>query len=144
VSDLQKQINQRIDAFVNEIAELARQQALETLSSALGGRGKAGRRVAAAALPLSLASSRGKGEKRSRVELNAVTDGLAAKVTSKPGLRIEQLARELGTPTKELSLPMRKLVAEGRVRSEGQRRATRYFPGNGSVRRKRRGKRAKG
>ena len=45
------------------------------------------------------------------------------------GLRIEEINRELGTTTKDLALPIRKLVADGMLAAKGQRRATKYFPG---------------
>ena len=47
--------------------------------------------------------------------------------------------------TKDLALPIRKLVGQKQIRTEGQRRATRYFPGagGGGGRRARRGRRGK-
>jgi len=42
---------------------------------------------------------------------------------------VEQIKLALGASTKDLALPMRKLVASGAVRSEGAKRATTYFPG---------------
>jgi len=50
-------------------------------------------------------------------------------VKATPGLRIEQINKQLGTTTKDLALPIRKLEAEGVIATKGQRRATQYFPG---------------
>jgi predicted transcriptional regulator len=50
-------------------------------------------------------------------------------IKSHPGLRIEEINRELGTTTKDLALPMRKLIAGKAIKTEGQRRATKYFAG---------------
>lgn len=132
VSDFQNQINLRIEAFVAEMTELAKRQALATMSQALGGRPANGRRAGALSLNLGR-SSRAKGEKRPASEIAAIVQNLAAAVNSEPGLRIEELSRRIETPTKELALPMKKLIAEGQVRSEGQRRATKYFPGDGTA-----------
>jgi hypothetical protein len=70
---------------------------------------------------------RPKGAKRRPEALTALTDKLGAFIVKNPGLRIEQLGRALGTPTKELALPVKKLIAAKRVSSKGQKRATTYF-----------------
>ena len=44
-----------------------------------------------------------------------------------PGLRIEQINKEIGTSTKDLALPIRKLVAEKRVKVKGKKRSTTYY-----------------
>jgi hypothetical protein len=131
--DLQTEINQRIDAFVAEITELARRQALETMADAIGGRalGAVGGRRKASGTIAPARAARAKGEKRPAAEIAATVDRLLGAVGSEPGMRIEQIARAMGSATRELTLPMRKLIADGRVRSEGERRATRYFPGSG-------------
>lgn len=36
---------------------------------------------------------------------------------------------ELGTVTKDLALPIRKLIADGVLIAKGQKRSTKYFPG---------------
>jgi hypothetical protein len=131
VSDLQLQINQRIAAFVAEITDLARRQALATMATALGERGPARGRRGGAALAAST-RSRAKGEKRPASEIAALVDRMAAAVAAEPGLRIEQIGRQLEMPTKELVLPVRKLIADGAIRTEGARRATRYFPADGT------------
>jgi hypothetical protein len=141
VSDLQHQINVRIEAFVAEITDLARRQALATMSEAIGGAritGNTGRRGGSGA-----SSRRSKGEKRPAGEIAAIAASLAEAVAGEPGLRIEEISKRIGTSTKELALPMKKLLAEGHVRSEGQRRATRYYPGDGTAAtpRRRRGRR---
>jgi hypothetical protein len=43
------------------------------------------------------------------------TTQFAAFVKAHPGLRIEQINKELGTTTKDMALPIRKLIAEGMI-----------------------------
>ena len=50
-------------------------------------------------------------------------------VAKHPGLRIEQINKELGTTTKDLALPIRKLIADGALKTKGAKRSTTYFAG---------------
>jgi len=50
-------------------------------------------------------------------------------VKAHPGLRIEQINKELGTTTKDLALPIRKLISEAAITAKGEKRSTTYFPG---------------
>ena len=52
-------------------------------------------------------------------------------VTANPGMRIEQINKELGTSTRDLQLPIRKLISTGSLKSKGEKRATTYFAGAG-------------
>ena len=71
----------------------------------------------------------GRGVKRSPEDLEALSEQFAGFVKNNPGLRIEQINKELGTTTKELALPIRKLIAEGFVSAKGKKRSTTYYPG---------------
>jgi hypothetical protein len=139
VPNFEQQIAQRVQAFVTEITELARQQALETLSSALAegvGRGRAGGRGRNGASPVRI-SRRGRdrsGNRRSPEEIDRASQALLSEIQANPGLRVEQIGRTLGAATKDLTLPLKKLLSQRLVRSEGQRRATRYFPAGGGGR----------
>jgi len=138
MNDLSDQISKLVDEFVNQVTTLARKAAMDTLGAALGsaapalgngaGRGRGRGRVARAAP----ASSRlPKGAKRPPGEISLLKDRVYEYITSNAGQRIEQINKELGTSTRELSLPLKKLIAEGAVRTEGEKRATTYFPGDG-------------
>jgi hypothetical protein len=137
VPNFEQMISQRVQAFVTEITELARQQALETLSSALvaGGRGRPGRpKNGHVGQPARVTGRRGGGRdrggnRRSPEEIDRASQALLSEIQSNPGLRVEQIGRALGAATKDLTLPLKKLLSQKMVRSEGQRRATRYFPG---------------
>ena len=67
-----------------------------------------------------------------------LADSFVEFVTKNPGLRIEQINKQLGTSTKDLALPIRKLLSEGAIKAKGKKRSTAYFPGEGQ--RKKKGK----
>lgn len=135
--NFEQMIAQRVHVFVAEIAELARQQAFETLSSALAsGQGRGRGRPRKNGLPLAPPGRGGRGRdrsgnRRSPDEIDRASQSLLAEIQANPGLRVEQIGRTLGAATKELTLPLKKLLSQRVVRSEGQRRATRYFPAGG-------------
>jgi hypothetical protein len=68
------------------------------------------------------------GEKRTPAELGQIVEQLLHYIRSNPNQGVEQIAKSLGTSTKELTLPIRKLLGDKRISSKGQKRATRYSP----------------
>lgn len=75
--------------------------------------------------------------KRSSEEVEQMTERLYAKIAERPGLKMEELTVALGLSTSDLQLPASRLfgknsrghkVGEPRIRVEGHKRATRYFP----------------
>ena len=93
--------------FVDDVSQLMRLEALETIETALGTRGA-------------------RGAKRSPDELAALSKRLLDYIAKRPGQRIEQIAEGMGTSTRELSLPLKKLISERRIGRKGQKRATTY------------------
>lgn len=71
---------------------------------------------------------RRKGAKRDPKELAALTEKLGAFIKKTPGQRIEQIGKAMGTPTKDLALPVKKLIEAKKISTKGQKRATTYFP----------------
>ena len=156
MSNAENNIKNRVDAFVNDLSDLIRQSALEAVAEALkkGGEvslpaprrpgrpakvveapapvkpaGKPGRPAKAASSASSAAAAKRRaGEKRSPVLLAQVTDQVGNHIKSNPGQGVEQIAKALSTTTKELTLPIRKLLGDKKITSKGQKRATRYFP----------------
>jgi hypothetical protein len=138
-SDLDQQIRDRIETFVQELGALVRKSAVQAVASALGQgaptRRGPGRPRANGLGGLLRVGRRGpgrppgrrKGEKRAPEQLALLVDKLLSAIKSKPGQRIEEIATTLGTTTKELTLPAKKLISEKRVSTRGQKRATRYF-----------------
>ena len=80
---------------------------------------------ASAASLTPVASTRGR---RSQVEVENLGETLLTFVKRHPGQRGEQIASELGTDTKTMRLPMKKLIEDGKVKTTGQRRGMCYFP----------------
>jgi len=134
-NSLDDRIRARVELFASELAELIRESAMETVSVALAGArpspGRGGRRAAAAAAVRGAgrgrAASREKGAKRPPDEIERLTGRLLDYVKGNPGQRIEQIADGMGTSTKELNLPAKKLIAGKQLRTKGQKRATQYF-----------------
>lgn len=131
MSNFQHEMNQVVDGFVAQITELARRAALNTLEATFASHGAG--RVPTVALPRGVTPvgrpRGGRGAKRRPEDLEALCNQFATFVKSHPGLRIEQINKELGTTTKDLALPIRKLIAESRITAKGRKRSTTYFPG---------------
>ena len=124
MSDFQNEMNRVVADFVTQITELARMAARDMIDEALG-KGSRG------ATSLGRGRSRGgRGAKRTGDELEKLADNFHTFVSKHPGLRIEQINKQLGTTTKDLALPIRKLIAEGALKTKGEKRSTAYFPGD--------------
>jgi hypothetical protein len=124
--DPHRKIQALIDSFVAELGEVAKQIALEQLKTAFGS-------VKLAPLPLSSPSSAaGAGRpgrsRRGQREIEALRTKLLAVIADNPGCRAEDINGALGTRTPQIAQPLRRLVADRLVRTEGARRGTKYFP----------------
>lgn len=149
-SPLDREIRARIDSLLTDISQLVKRAALDSVRTAFGGdasgaaptaaprRGPGRPRKDVAAAPAPRSGKRGK---RSSEDVQATADKFLDYVKANPGQSTEQIGKALGMATKELQLPVVKLVQSGAVRTEGQKRGTKYFAGGGK--RAKRGKRAK-
>ena len=128
-SSVESDIRSRVEAFVEEITTMIRTSALEVVSEALGegGTRPAARGRARAVTAVVSSGRRAKGAKRDPRMLQALTDKLGDYIKKNPGMRIEQIGKALGTPTKDLALPVKKLIAGKKISTKGQKRATTYF-----------------
>ena len=126
MANLHSDIQRLVDGFVAQVTELARRAAIDTLESALGRSGTRGGSAGMARI----GRSRGRGAKRTSNELEKLQDDFLSFVGKNPGMRIEQINKQLGTTTKDLALPIRKLIADGSLKAKGKKRSTTYFLGS--------------
>jgi hypothetical protein len=130
MNDVDRQIRDRVESFVAELTDLVRQAALESVSEVLGGQAVPGalrRRGGRPPRP----RIRRRGGKRSPEEIDATTQRVLDYVRDNPGHGVEQMAIDLATNTKDLTLPIKKLLSNGDLLTEGQKRATKYFATSG-------------
>lgn len=126
MTDLDHAIRQRVEDFVQEMTELVRQAALESVSAALGtpgasaSRAKGGKRTTAGFVAK-------RGGKRTAKELEQQGGALVTMIRQTPGIRADQLAKAMGVMTRDLALPIKKLLADKAITKKGQKRATAYF-----------------
>lgn len=120
MNDLNSQISQVVSEFVASVTALARRAAVDGLTASLEGTPSA----KGAKSPV-----RDKGAKRDADQLQQLQGRVLEYVAAKPGMRIEQINKDLGTSTRDLQLPIRKLVASGELKTKGEKRATTYFAG---------------
>jgi hypothetical protein len=132
-----------VDQFVSDLSARVHEQALDTVRAALGegaapkrrGPGrprKAGKR--GPGRPPKARRGPGRPRKaararRSSADLEATSAKVLAYVRSNAGQRLEEIGRGLRTATAGLKRPIQVLVADGKLRTEGQKRGTKYFAG---------------
>ena len=141
---LDSEIRARVDAFAVELGTLVGRTAVEAVRGALGDgtaphrRGPRRPRKAAGPArrrpgrPPKAAKARGgRRGRRSSEDVQATAERVRAHVRANPGQRMEEISGALRMQTGELTLPVSKLMAAGGLRSEGQKRGTRYYAGGG-------------
>lgn len=124
-----------IAQFTDDLTQLVRRNALQQVLSALGGedvprssgRPRMPRRTSAKP---GRVGARARGT-RSAQDVAAMREQLLAHVKAHPGQRGEQIAAALKTDVKTMRAPMLELIAEKKVRTEGQRRGMTYFATGG-------------
>lgn len=151
MTDINNQIRTTITYFASELNELVRQATVASVAQALGTSNlvvppapvRRGRPPVAVkkATGLAPAAERprgadGRAAKRTTEELAEMAEQFLNYVRENPGQRIEAIGESLGIETKVLALPVKKLLAEGRVKTEGQKRATSYFVAGGKSKRR--------
>lgn len=135
-------IRSRVDAFVADLQELIRTAALGAVMMSLeaGVPGSTGRRRMraasratrrAASAVRTAARKAGKRIRRSTEDVEALAAKVLAHVKANAGHRLEDIGRGLRMDTKHLKRPIQKLRAERRLKTEGQKRGTKYFAGSG-------------
>lgn len=129
VPNFDQQIRKTIEAFVEELSALVRSAAVQSVTEAFGASsGARVRGLDAKALARATGRARPKGQKRAPEDLEQLVGQLLAAIKATPGQRMEQIAKGLKSTTQELALPAKKLIADKKIKTKGERRATKYFP----------------
>jgi len=127
-SDIDSRIRGMVEAFASDLTALIRESAFETVRAALG-EGSSGRRGRVAGASASgVRRALPKGAKRPPGEISKLTARLLEYVKGHRGERIEQIAKGMSVSTRELNLPVKKLISAKSIRTRGHKRATQYFP----------------
>jgi hypothetical protein len=135
-------IRSQIDQFLTSISQLVRQAAVEAVKDALGGtgpsvatparRGPGRPRKVQADAAAAAGPKPGKRGRRSSADLEGASAKVLDYVKANPGSRLEEIGRGLGVDTAGLKGPIKALLAAGSLRTEGQKRGTKYFVGGQS------------
>jgi hypothetical protein len=125
--DPHREIQALVDSFVADLSELAKRIAIEQLKTAFGVGVKLAPKSALKLPPPAPPARRASRARRRQHEIEALRDKLRAAIAAHPGLRAEDINAALGTKTAQIAQPLRRLVADRLVRTEGARRGTRYF-----------------
>jgi len=116
-----ERLEQQIEHLIREHLVECTRRAMQAVERGFSGaRRTAPRRVEAA--------RRAVGRRRSVEEIDALAERLAAAVCAKPGTTMVVLALEVGASAQDLERPAQRLKKAGRIRTVGERDATRYFP----------------
>jgi hypothetical protein len=134
--DIQQQIETSIHAFVQELSTLVKAATVESVSQALGGEGapakaRRGRppgskNASARAMVPVRPPRRGKRAKRSSEQVDAMAARVLEHVKKNSGTSVERMSKVFKVKSKELMLPIRKLISEKKLKTSGQRRGTKY------------------
>ena len=118
---LQRQLQANIDAFSANVTAIVAQAVRDAVDAALRTTpaAKSGARASGSPRTAGKRPTSGRG---SSLEVDTVL----AEVKRKGGRGVEQLAKSLRVKTKQLQLPLRKLIAAKKVKTKGQRRGMRY------------------
>ena len=127
---LDSQIRTCINSFVEELSSLVKQAAVESVRDALGGSSTPVRRrpgLPRKAKALTKRSTSKRRKRRSSGAVETVAARILAKVKTNPGLGVGEIGGTLRLASKDLRLPILKLLGDKKIRTTGQRRGTKYF-----------------
>ena len=80
----------------------------------------------ASSAPAGKRARKGKRVKRSSADVDAMAAALLAYVAAHEGQSIEQIGKGMGVATKELKLPVIKLMEAKKLKTKGKKRGTKY------------------
>jgi hypothetical protein len=114
----------KIQAALDQLIRAIHEETVASFSAMLT---SGGRSPGASATRSASSRPKSPGGKRTAEELDALKTTLLEVIRKQPGLRTEQISKEIGASTKDLQLPMLQLREEKRIRIKGQKRAAQYF-----------------
>ncbi len=133
----EKAIQAHVASFVRDLTAMIRESALETVRAALGeavtkkrGPGRPrGSRSTKAKAKATTRRRKGKRIRRSTEDVEALGARILAHLKANPGQGVTEIARALRRTSKDLKLPIQKLLADKKLKTKGERRGTKYFAG---------------
>lgn len=75
-----------------------------------------------------VATRKTNGTKRTSEQVERLAARALTAVTKSPGMNVGEISKVVKASTKDLALPMRKLIEGKTIRTKGERSATTYFP----------------
>jgi hypothetical protein len=124
------EIRRLVDDFVAQLTEIVHESALDMVREALGDT-PAPRKRGPGRPPKATAAKPGRKRKararRTAGEVEALGKVVLDYVRANAGQRLEEIGRGLKRATKDLKRPIAKLLESGALRTEGQRRGTKYY-----------------
>jgi hypothetical protein len=133
-----KKIRDLVESFVAELTVLAHEAAIEQVQAALTSaapkrgpgrpRGSGSKKAGTHKRAVSR-KKKGKRILRSSAAVDSVAADVLAFVKSHDGAAMTEIAAALGSTSKDLRLPVLKLLGDKALRTTGQRRGTRYHAG---------------
>lgn len=114
--DVENSIEERARDFITDIKELLKQSALEWAGEALRDKHQS-----------LLRGGRRRRERRTEASLTQLTQEVLDFIRENPGLRMEELSRQMSLPSKKLVVPMKRLLEFNQIEGRGNTRATQYF-----------------
>jgi hypothetical protein len=128
--DIRAEVNELVRQFVDDLEQLVRRAALEAVTDALEAEPVASP-APTTSRPANEKKPRRRAAPRSKAGKEQLARALVDHVTEHPGAKMEEMKVAVGEETKILRPIVNKLLENGHLRKEGERRATRYFPGGG-------------
>ncbi|MFT4542004.1 MAG: hypothetical protein ACI841_002255 [Planctomycetota bacterium] len=136
LSNTTEQIRARVDAFVDDLRDLIQQAAIEAVHTALGADTPAARaprksKAGSAKPAVARKQQGGKRIRRTRDDLDQMASSLVDYIQANPAAGMSDLVRAMGAEAPVVRGPLNELIAEGKIRKEGEKRGTKYFVGSG-------------
>ncbi len=137
-STIDSAVRARIDAFTTDLSTMVKQAALDAVHQALGGgtvatvaapakRGPGRPAKSGTPSPIVAPKRTGKRAKRTPEDLAKMGEAVVAYVAKNPGQSVEQIGKALGASTKDLALPIIRMIEAKKLKTTGQKHGTRYF-----------------